>query len=354
MARLRKLGRVYYARIRITKDEKKSERCINLGTREKAEASRRLVEIHRLEPALKEGEEFEFSWQTKDNVTKIKNLTIGDAVDQYQKARKQDLDSPLRQSSIEIMEQAFNRLKKYLKWDRDINSLEQADIDGFKHYLKRKKFSIATINITVRNLRTWYEWMKRTGVYEKPLILKQIPIRNVKPVYVSNAEFELILASVDDYLKRVFTLYRDTGMRAKEPILGKIVGSFLIVSPENSKSGREREVYLTERQIMIVKEMQRKTHIEPRKQGADPTTHSHMYFSRCFTKACKVNGIEGKKLHSLRHSFACITYLRERDLFSVAKKLGHSSLSVTQSYANFSLRRLAEDFGDIITHERGL
>ena len=354
MARLRRLGRVYYARIRISNGEKQSERCINLETREKAEASRRLVEIHRYEPAIKEGEDFEFSWQTKDKVTKIKQLTIGDAVDQYQKARKHDLDSPLRHSSIEIMEQAFNRLKKYLKWDRDISSLEQADIDGFKHYLKRKKFSIATINITMRNLRTWYEWMKRKEMYEKPLILKQIPIRNVKPVYVSNAEFKLILDSVDDYLKRVFTLLRESGMRAREPILGKIVGSFLIVSPENSKSGREREVYLTEKQIMTVKEMQRKTHIEPRKQGADPTTHSHMYFSRRFSQACKANGIEGKKLHSLRHTYALRTYLLERDLYSVAKKLGHSSLSVTQSYANFNIRRLAQDFPDIITHERGL
>ena len=354
MARLRKLGRVYYARIRITTDEKQSERCINLGTRQKSEASRRLMEIHRMEPALREGEDIEFSWQAKDAVAKIKRITIGDAVSQYLKARKNDLDSPLRESSYEMLEQSFNRLKRYVKWSRDIQSLVQEDIDGFKHYLKRKEFADATVNITVRNLRTWYEWMKRKEIYEKPLVLKQIPIRGVKPVYVSNAEFKLILNSVDDYLKRVFTLYRDTGMRSKEPIVGKVEGSFLIVSPEDSKSGREREIYLTERQTMTVWEIQRKTHIEPRRQGADPTTHSHMYFSRRFTQACRDNGIEGKKLHSLRHTYALRTYLQERDLYSVAKKLGHSSLSVTQSYANFSMRRLAEDFPDIITHERGL
>jgi len=354
MARLRKLGRVYYARIRITTDEKKTERCINLGTRIKAEATRRLMEIHRMEPALREGEKFEFSWEAKDEVTKVKRLKIEDAVTQYLKARKNDLDAPLRQSSLDMIQQSFNRVKRYLKWSRDIESLVQADIDGFKHYLKRKKFADATINITVRNLRTWYEWMKRTGVYEKPLILKQIPIRGVKPIYVSNTEFELILDSVDDYLKRVFTLYRDTGMRAKEPIQGKIIGSFLIVDPVHSKSGKEREIYLSERQIMIVKEMQRKTHIEPRKQGADPTTHSHMYFTRRFAQACRDNGIEGKKLHSLRHTFALRSYLKERDLYSVAKQMGHSSISVTMTYAAFSMRRLAEDFPDIITHERGL
>ncbi len=354
MARLRRLGRAYYARIRITTDEKQSERCINLGTRLKAEATRRLMEVHRMELALKDGEDIEFSWNAKDEVTRIKRISVGDAVAQYLKARRNDLDAPLRQSSLEMIEQSFNRLKRYLKWNRDISSLVQTDIDGFKHYLKRKKFSDATINITVRNLRTWYEWMKRTQVYEKPLILKQLPIRGVKPVYVSNAEFKLILDSVDHYLKRVFTLYRDTGMRAKEPILGEIVGSFLIVAPEHSKSGREREVYLTEKQIMTVKEMQRKTHIEPRRQGADPTTHSHMYFSRHFTQACKDNGIEGKKLHSLRHTYALRTYLQERDLYAVAKKLGHSSISVTMTYASFSMRRLAEDFPDIITHERGL
>jgi len=354
MARLRKLGRVYYARIRITTDEKQSERCINLGTREKAEASRRLMEIHRMEPALREGENFEFSWEAKDKVTKVKRLKVGDAVAQYLKARKNDLDAPLRESSLEMIDQSFNRLKRYLKWGRDIESLAQADIDGFKHFMKRKEYADATINITVRNLRTWYEWMKRTEIYEKPLVLKQIPIRGVKPIYVSNAEFELILNSVDDYLKRVFNLYRETGMRAKEPILGEIVGSFLIVSPENSKSGREREVYLTQKQIMTVREMQRKTHIEPRRQGADPTTHSHMYFTRQFKAACRKNGIKGKRLHSLRHTYALRAFLKERDLYSVAKKMGHSSLSVTMTYASFSMRRLAEDFPDIITHERGL
>jgi len=354
MARLRKLGRAYYARIRITNGEQRKERCINLGTREKVEASRRLQEVHRIEPALREGEKFEFSWEAKDEITKTKRLTIEDAVALYMKARRHDLDTPLRSSTLEMMEQSFNRLKKYISWDRDLDSFSQEDIDGFKHYMRRKKYSDTTINITIRYFSVFINHMRRKGLYEKPLILKQIPIRGVKPVYVSNAEFELILSSVDDYLKRVFQLYRETGMRLKEPILGRIQGSFLIVAPEHSKGGREREVFLTESQKRTVLEMQRKTHIEPRKLGDKRGTHSHVYCSNQFRKACRENGIEGKKLHSLRHTYALRQYLKGRDLYAVAKKLGHSSLSVTQGYAAFSMRRLAEDFSDIITDERGL
>jgi len=354
MARLRKLGRVYYARIRITNGEKRKERCINLGTREKVEASRRLQEVHRIEPALREGEDFNFSWESKTQTLEAKNITVGDSVEQYLIARRKDLDVPLRQSTVEMIEQSFNRLKGYLSWEKDITSLTQDDIDGFKHHMRRKKYADATCNITIRNLRTWVHWMRRKGMYDKPLILKQIPIRGTKPVYVSNAEFELILSSVDDYLKRVFQLYRETGMRLKEPILGRIQGSFLIVAPEHSKGGREREIFLTESQKRTVLEMQRKTHIEPRKLGDKRGTHSHVYCSNQFRKACREHGIEEKKLHSLRHTYALREYLKKRDLYAVAKKLGHSSLSVTQGYAAFSMRRLAEDFPDIITDERGL
>lgn len=354
MARLRKLGRAYYARIRMTKKGGQKERCINLGTREKSTAARRLVEVQRMEEVIKAGEELDWSWETKQDHPTIKRMTIGEAVNAYVAARNVDLDSPLRLSSVAIIEQSFKRFESTINYNRHLDTLSQDDIDGFKRQLHDRGLSTATINISTRNLRTWVSWLKRKELYSGDLTLKQIPVRNQKPIYVTNAEFDSILSSVDDYLRRVFNLYRETGMRLKEPLLGEIKGNWLIVKPEDSKSGREREVYLTEKQILTVQEMQRKTHLESGSSAPQRSTNSFQYFSRTFKEACVANGIEGKHLHCLRHTFALREYLKTRDLYGVAKKCGHSSLSVTQVYADFNLRRLAEDFPDIVTEGNGI
>ena len=69
--------------------------------------------------------------------------------------------------------------------------------------------------------------------------------------------------------------------------------------------------------------------------------------SKKFSDACKMTGIyESKKttLHCLRHTFAVKKYLETRDLYEVCKRLNHDKLSTTQIYAQFSFKRLEQDF----------
>ena len=49
-------------------------------------------------------------------------------------------------------------------------------------------------------------------------------------------------------------------------------------------------------------------------------------------------------MHRLRHSFALMRYLETEDLYKVSKELNHTSITTTEIYAQFSLRRLKEDF----------
>ena len=37
-------------------------------------------------------------------------------------------------------------------------------------------------------------------------------------------------------------------------------------------------------------------------------------------------------------------YLETRDIYQVSKELGHTSVKITEKYAQFNLRRLAQDF----------
>ena len=59
----------------------------------------------------------------------------------------------------------------------------------------------------------------------------------------------------------------------------------------------------------------------------------------------KVDGKNTKyHLHCLRHTFAVRRYLQTRDIYLVKQELGHASVTTTEIYAQFSLRRLEKDF----------
>ena len=64
------------------------------------------------------------------------------------------------------------------------------------------------------------------------------------------------------------------------------------------------------------------------------------------TKALKfINKDDTRTLHCLRHTFAVRKYLHTRDIYLVKTELGHTSVVMTEKYANFtSFEELEEDF----------
>ena len=68
-----------------------------------------------------------------------------------------------------------------------------------------------------------------------------------------------------------------------------------------------------------------------------------------FKKALIDIGADSSKhLHSIRHTFAVRRYLQTRDIYRVKQELGHSSVTTTEIYAKFSLRRLEMDFPSLV------
>ena len=76
--------------------------------------------------------------------------------------------------------------------------------------------------------------------------------------------------------------------------------------------------------------------------------------SKTFLKAMReVDGQDTKyHLHCLRHTFAVRRYLQTRDIYLVKQELGHSSVTTTEKYAKFSLRRLECDFPSLMNNTR--
>ena len=64
-----------------------------------------------------------------------------------------------------------------------------------------------------------------------------------------------------------------------------------------------------------------------------------------FKWAIREAGIDDKHhLHNTRHTFAVRRYLQTGNIYGVKNELGHSSVMVTEKYAEFKQSRLESDF----------
>ncbi len=83
----------------------------------------------------------------------------------------------------------------------------------------------------------------------------------------------------------------------------------------------------------------------------------HMYDLRNpFEKTCEAAGIEGLRIHDLRHSFATLAIQGGASLYDVQKLLGHSDISMTQRYAHMvdeSLQRATDNMAGVIDRAIG-
>lgn len=77
---------------------------------------------------------------------------------------------------------------------------------------------------------------------------------------------------------------------------------------------------------------------------------------RAFLPVCKAAGLEGVRLHDLRHSFASFALADGASLFLIGKALGHANARTTERYAHLSgdpLADLAAAVGARLTAEPG-
>ena len=85
-------------------------------------------------------------------------------------------------------------------------------------------------------------------------------------------------------------MYIQTGCRRSEPLIGRVQGSLLIVSPELSKSGYQRIVALSESNIETILRMQ-------------ASGYAAEYYSRKYKESCRAAGVNSlSSCASLKHA----------------------------------------------------
>lgn len=340
----------YIARTHLPKGSHPSEVATPLRTKDYKTALIRKMEVEKRAPEIKALLKVSFPWENDVGETRIVHFTLKDAVKKYSASRKADRLAP---STLNIMENALDHFKRVLRPSFPIETIGIEHIDKFKVKAHEEKYSSTTINIRLRNIKTFLLWLEDRNLIKKCPKIKMLSVpKQIR--YLSDDQFKSIQGKLDPLMQRALHFYRDTGCRLSEPFFGEINGDFLTITAEHAKGRRQRDIYLTPRLKDILLELRESTHLKPT-GNRDPSvmkivrdTHEVKFYSRQFKKAATACKIENVRFHDLRHTAALRMYLKTRDIYAVARLLGHSSVNTTQIYANFDLKRLEQDFPDLV------
>lgn len=343
MATLKKRRGVWYARVRWYFDSIRQEKQIPLKTDSKVTARERLAKVNKVESDIKAGMNFFFPWLHENSSTTLKRFTFSDAKDQWLKHREK---SKIRKKTIELNKWSMDLLIEFNGAKKPLVSFTNSDVNCLKDYLYKKGYSETTINIHLRNLKCMMRYFLRIGRIDSVPLIEQVKIDKTDPIYITDQEFGALmeLEWLDVFYKRIFLLYRDTGMRLREPFMAKLNDTWLDVPPK-SKSHSARSLQLTQGQRSIFVELDDWCR---NGYGSHLIDKGH-HISKKFKKSLRyINSDESKHFHSLRHTYAVRNLLQGMSIYEVKLMMGHASVTTTEQYTKMNLKRVAHDFPKLV------
>ncbi|NQV36855.1 MAG: tyrosine-type recombinase/integrase [Candidatus Marinimicrobia bacterium] len=338
MATLRKRRNKWYARIRTWDGQREKEKLIPLRTESKADAWIRLAEVNKYENDIKNGMDFSFPWLNENCNTKFIQYTVTKAIQDYLCFLQRN---GRRKSTINRASSCMSNFMKFSGKNFPVTKISNNEIENYKTYLS-KKLSDTGVNINLIRLRAFINWIIDYSDHDitiPKITMLKIPQKSISYLCEKDMAELMKLDWLDPHYKMVFRFYWETGCRLREPFNGELNGKWLIVNPSESKTGIQREIELTSDQMSLVEQLQSRL----RSSTALPRTFTTKY-SRVFKKACATVGKPDLYFHNLRDTFAVLRYLQVRDIYQVSKELGHTTVKVTEKYAQFRLSRLESDF----------
>ena len=344
MASLKKRRGVWYATVRWYDDHQREvEKQITLKTDQITTAKMRLAEVNNVEDTIKLGLEYSFAWLSDSSgITKVRRFTLSNAIDEWISNREK---GKIRKSTLTVNSTGLNYLTHCLGSNRQLGSINNKDIEHYVDYLLSKGHSDNTINIHLRTVKAMFRHYLKIRKLETIPVIDQRKIPYTEPIYITDSEFQSImdLDSLEVFYKKLFLLYRDTGMRLREPFIATLNGKWVDISIQ-SKNHAGRSIELSESLMQVYSELMTCCSSGSGSKLADPGDH----ISKRFKKAMQSIGIDDRKhFHSLRHTFAVRKLLMGTSIYELKLLMGHSSVITTERYSNMNLKRVLQDFPTI-------
>ena len=322
---------------------------IPLRTTRKAEAEVRNKEVESLTTTIQQDRGYKhiaFGWLSGGGRTKIVDRTIYEVFEEYISVKRID---GVRESTIELNQLAIDSFTKQVGENVAVFKVTESHINEWKGW-SRKHHSPNTTNIYLAKLKTFFRFCYKKRYLKRELDIIKVDADVKPPMYLSDEKLKLLFVTdcVDIHYRKAFAFYVATGCRLKEPFEGTISGNWLIITPDVAKAHKTREIELSPQALEVLLEMRQRydDKIGKSMHGSWSNTHDGIIdtYSKKFKKAAKELGFGEHKFHNLRDTFAVRRWIETGDIYAVSKEIGHSSVIMTQKYANFNLRKLAVDF----------
>ena len=359
MAGLKRIRGKYYIRVRKWNGYKQVETYIPTKTRLKCEAITRKIEVEKYESDIKDGtiQEFQFKelfgWLNGQGTTKLVKQRLDGAILDYLAYRQ----TKVRSATANRDRISLNQLKTYIG-NIPVDEITYKHIegkDGLIEYLRKNGYADSGINISLRHIKTFFNWMHdKEKMISEPIKFDMVNEGEKLYYYFNESELQAIYDydGVEDMFKRFFYFYEQTGVRAIEPFIGELMGDWLIVDSSKSKGKNVRDIHLTEELKTILKEMQsfRNTYIDMGSKR--PNEGAYERISKMLQKAVRELKFTGKELtiKSFRHTYGIRRVTITGDIFQVAREMGHKNVTTTQHYLRFPEQRRLDDFPSLKKH----
>jgi integrase len=194
----------------------------------------------------------------------------------------------------------------------------------------------AAFNVAIRE----WEWCR-----DNPVRRVAMPrVNNARVRYLSDEEFEPVLAHCPDWLKPIVSVARYTGLRRENIVQLRWCQVDLfrrLILLDRTKNGDRLGIPLCNRAVEVLKSLNRVRHLSGyvfAKPDGNP--FKGWTVGVAFSRACRRAGVADFRFHDLRHTFASCLVQRGVDLYRVQRLLGHRDGRMTQRYAHLAPENL--------------
>lgn len=355
MASLIKRREKWYARVVWRVSGKKKEIQIPLKTSSLTQARTRLKSVNNEERDIISGitQKFQFKdifrWLNPEGTSRFTSLKLGDIIPEYLKYRM----CVVRKGTAERDGYALKQFTKYIGKSKAVQDITYKDIEeGFIPHLKKQGRTDSGINISLRHLKIFFNWMyEKEKVITEPIKFQMVKEGKLLPRYINRQEIDEIHSAVDEFFQRCFYFYEHTGCRPKEPFMGEIDGNWLRIPPEETKGKNWRMIQLTDELKYILMEMRdvRDRYIEEGRTYENAIHRCYEILRTKLNRAIKQLGFTGKRLtlKSFRHTFGIRRVTITGDIFRVSREMGHTQVTTTQRYLDFPQDMILDDFPEL-------
>jgi integrase/recombinase XerD len=250
--------------------------------------------------------------------------------------------------------QEYKQVLSYLKTNRGIREIQNVHTDDLRAYIRYKQqggLKPQSIQSMAKMIIAFFNWCVREE-YLKESPMKKVELPKVpKKMLEGFSEYEIYeTINAFDYTtylearnKAIIAMLADTGIRAMEirtlPFANVGESTILI----HGKGGKDRVAFISPalKKILIKYERIRRQYVKDKLLKEDTyflsyqlQGMSHVSLDKVVKLAGKRAGVQKKRIspHMYRHYFALTSLMNGIDIYSLSRLLGHSSITVTQTY----------------------